>query len=114
MQGRRRRSVDDSSQTRKRALMTGGLAALLILTFLLLIISATTASVVPQPSASVVYRLGPFHGILTAGFHLLPPSVHVIRCCDSLPDTVPDIPAQVGITRDNGQVGVDGVLSLRV
>ena len=53
--------------------MTGGLVALLILTFLVLIIIAKTAVVVPQQSAYVVERLGRFHGILNAGFHVLLP-----------------------------------------
>ena len=114
VQGRRRRSPDDFSQTRKRALMTGGLVALLILTFLVLIIVAKTAVVVPQQSAYVVERLGRFHGILNAGFHVLLPFVDVIRYRHSLKEIAVDIPAQVCITRDNVQVGVDGVLYLKV
>ena len=94
--------------------MTGGLLALLILTFLVLIIVAKTAVVVPQQSAYVVERLGRFHGILNAGFHVLLPFVDVIRYRHSLKETAIDIPAQVCITRDNVQVGVDGVLYLKV
>ena len=94
--------------------MTGGLAALLILTFLVLIIIAKTAVVVPQQSAFVVERLGRFHGILNAGFHVLLPFVDVIRYRHSLKEIAVDIPAQVCITRDNVQVGVDGVLYLKV
>ena len=94
--------------------MTGGLLALVILTFLVLIIVAKTAVVVPQQSAYVVERLGRFHGVLNAGFHVLLPFVDVIRYRHSLKETAVDIPAQVCITRDNVQVGVDGVLYLRV
>ena len=94
--------------------MTGGLVALLILTFLVLIVVAKTAIVVPQQSAYVVERLGRFHGILNAGFHVLLPFVDVIRYRHSLKETAVDIPAQVCITRDNVQVGVDGVLYLKV
>ena len=94
--------------------MTGGLVALLILTFLVLVIIAKTAVVVPQQSAYVVERLGRFHGILNAGFHVLLPFVDVIRYRHSLKETAVDIPAQVCITRDNVQVGVDGVLYLKV
>ena len=94
--------------------MTGGLAALLILTFLVLVIVAKTAVVVPQQSAYVVERLGRFHGILNAGFHVLLPFVDVIRYRHSLKEIAVDIPAQVCITRDNVQVGVDGVLYLKV
>ena len=94
--------------------MTGSLVALLILTFLVLIVIAKTAIVVPQQSAYVVERLGRFHGILNAGFHVLLPFVDVIRYRHSLKETAIDIPAQVCITRDNVQVGVDGVLYLKV
>jgi regulator of protease activity HflC (stomatin/prohibitin superfamily) len=94
--------------------MTGGLVALLILTFLVLVIIAKTAVVVPQQSAYVVERLGRFHAILNAGFHVLLPFVDVIRYRHSLKEIAVDIPAQVCITRDNVQVGVDGVLYLKV
>jgi regulator of protease activity HflC (stomatin/prohibitin superfamily) len=94
--------------------MTGSLVALLILTFLVLIVIAKTAVVVPQQSAYVVERLGRFHAILNAGFHVLLPFVDAIRYRHSLKETAIDIPAQVCITRDNVQVGVDGVLYLKV
>ncbi|MEO5742845.1 MAG: stomatin-like protein [Vicinamibacterales bacterium] len=94
--------------------MTGGLVALLIFTFLVLVIVAKTAVVVPQQSAYVVERLGRFHAILNAGFHVLLPFVDVIRYRHSLKEIAVDIPAQVCITRDNVQVGVDGVLYLKV
>src|SRR5687767_7889996 len=94
--------------------MTGGVVALLILTFLVLIVIAKTAIVVPQQSAYVVERLGRFHAILNAGFHVLLPFVDVIRYRHSLKEVAIDIPAQVCITRDNVQVGVDGVLYLKV
>ncbi len=94
--------------------MNGSLLALLILAILVLIVVAKTAVVVPQQSAYVVERLGRFHGILNAGFHVLLPFVDVLRYRHSLKETAVDIPAQVCITRDNVQVGVDGVLYLKV
>jgi regulator of protease activity HflC (stomatin/prohibitin superfamily) len=94
--------------------MTGGLVAVLILALLVLIIIAKTAVVVPQQSSYVVERLGRFHGILNAGFHVLLPFVDVIRYRHTLKEMAIDIPAQVCITRDNVQVGVDGVLYLKV
>ena len=75
---------------------------------------AKTAVVVPQQSAFVVERLGRYNGTLNAGFHILVPFVDVIRYRHSLKETAIDIPAQVCITRDNVQVGVDGVLYLKV
>src|SRR5829696_2146325 len=52
--------------------------------------------------------------IVHAGFHILVPFVDVIRYRHSLKEQSIDIPAQVCITRDNVQVGVDGVLYLKV
>jgi regulator of protease activity HflC (stomatin/prohibitin superfamily) len=94
--------------------VTGSLIVLLILAFLVLIIIAKTAIVVPQQSAYVVERLGRYYGTLGAGFHVLLPFVDTIRYRHSLKEMAVDIPAQVCITRDNVQVGVDGVLYLKV
>ena len=90
---------------------------LLVLGFLLivlLILIAKTAVVVPQQSIYVIERLGKFAGTLEAGFHILTPFVDLIRYKHSLKETAIDIPEQVCITRDNVQVGVDGVLYLKV
>src|SRR5918994_2125322 len=94
--------------------MTGGLIVFFILAVLVLIIIAKTAIVVLQQSAYVVERLGRFHATLGAGFHVLLPFVDTIRYRHSLKEIAVDIPAQVCITRDNVQVGVDGVLYLKV
>jgi len=94
--------------------MTPGLVVLLILAIVVLIVIAKTAVVVPQQNAYVVERLGRFSGTLGAGFHVLLPFIDVIRYRHSLKESAYDIPAQVCITRDNVQVGVDGVLYLKV
>jgi regulator of protease activity HflC (stomatin/prohibitin superfamily) len=94
--------------------MTGGIVVFAILALLVIIVVAKTAIVVPQQSAYVVERLGRFHATLAAGFHVLLPFVDVIRYRHSLKETAIDIPAQVCITRDNVQVGVDGILYLKV
>jgi regulator of protease activity HflC (stomatin/prohibitin superfamily) len=95
-------------------LITPGLIVLLILALVVLIVIAKTAVVVPQQNAYVVERLGRYAGTLGAGFHVLLPFVDVIRYRHSLKEAAYDIPAQVCITRDNVQVGVDGVLYLKV
>jgi regulator of protease activity HflC (stomatin/prohibitin superfamily) len=94
--------------------VTGGLIFLLVLAFVVLVIIAKTAVVVPQQSAYVVERLGRFRGTLGAGFHVLMPFIDVIRYRHNLKEQAADIPAQVCITRDNVQVGVDGILYLKV
>ena len=85
-----------------------------LIALLAIIIVYKTALVVPQQSAFVVERLGRYHGTLNAGFHILVPFVDVIRYQHSLKEQAIDIPAQVCITRDNVQVGVDGILYLKV
>ena len=94
--------------------MTGGIVVFGILALLVIIVIAKTAVVVPQQSAYVVERLGRYHATLSAGFHVLLPFVDAIRYRHSLKETAIDIPAQVCITRDNVQVGVDGILYLKV
>jgi len=94
--------------------MSGGLIVVLVLAALVIIIIAKTAVVVPQQSTFVVERLGKFHSTLSAGFHILLPFVDVIRYRHSLKEVAIDIAEQICITRDNVQVGVDGVLYLKV
>ncbi len=85
-----------------------------LIVILFFVVLAKTAVVVPQQSTFIVERLGKFSGVLSAGFHVLMPFVDVIRYRHSLKESAIDIPEQVCITRDNVQVGVDGVLYLKV
>jgi len=87
---------------------------LILVALLVLLVLYKTAVVVPQQSAFVVERLGRYNATLNAGFHILVPFVDVIRYRHSLKEQALDIPAQVCITRDNVQVGVDGILYLKV
>jgi regulator of protease activity HflC (stomatin/prohibitin superfamily) len=94
--------------------MDVSLIVMLVFVLLVLIIVAKTAVVVPQQSAYVVERLGKYSGTLQAGFHVLVPFMDVIRYKHNLKEIAIDIPEQICITRDNVQVGIDGVLYLRV
>ena len=94
--------------------LNGALIVFLVIAVFVLFVVFRTAVVVPQQSAYVVERLGRYHATMNAGFHLLMPFVDVIRYRHSLKETAWDIAAQVCITRDNVQVGVDGILYLKV
>ncbi|MGH9363320.1 MAG: SPFH domain-containing protein [Thermoanaerobaculia bacterium] len=94
--------------------MEFGLIVIIVLAVLVLIIIAKTAVVVPQQNAYVVERLGRYAGTIGAGFHVLVPFFDRIRYRHSLKEQAFDIPEQICITRDNVQVGVDGVLYLKV
>ena len=94
--------------------MTGTIIVAAVLAVVVIIVIAKTAVVVPQQNAFVVERLGKFRSTLNAGFHVLLPFLDVVRYKHSLKERAVDIPEQICITRDNVQVGVDGVLYLKV
>jgi len=94
--------------------MSGELLATLVFAALALLVLKKTAVVVPQQSAYVVERLGKFSSTLNAGLHILVPFIDVIRYKHSLKELALDVPEQICITKDNVQVGVDGVLYIKV
>ena len=94
--------------------MNFGFGVGLALAILAIVVLLKTAVVVPQQSAYVVEYLGKYSRTLSAGFHILVPFVEVVAYRHSLKEQAIDIPEQTCITRDNVQVGIDGVLYLRV
>ena len=88
--------------------------AVVAVVLLVVWVIARTALVVPQQSAYVVETVGRYSRTLQAGFHLLVPFVDRVAYRHTLKEQTIDIPEQVCITRDNVQVGVDGVLYLQV
>lgn len=91
-----------------------GYVILGVLAVFVVIALVKTAVVVPNRSAFIVERLGKFHTVLYAGFHLLVPFVDVVAYRRSLKEQVLDVPKQTCITRDNVSVDIDGVLYLQV
>ena len=87
---------------------------LIVVALLVLIVIWKTAVVVPQQAAFIVERLGRFNGVLEAGFHVLAPFFDSITYRHTLKEQAIDIPEQVCITKDNVQVGVDGILYMKV
>ena len=84
------------------------------LVFVVIIVLVKTAIVVPQQSGFVVERLGKYSKTLSAGFHILFPFIERVAYKHSLKEQAVDIDEQICITRDNVQVGIDGVLYLQV
>jgi regulator of protease activity HflC (stomatin/prohibitin superfamily) len=81
---------------------------------LIVIAFMKTVTVVPQQSAFVVEYLGKYSRTIQAGFHILIPFAEKIAYRHSLKELALDIAEQICITRDNVQVGVDGVLYMQV
>ena len=86
----------------------------LTIAILVIIVIAKTATIVPQQSGFVVENLGRYSRTLHAGFHILVPFVERIAYRLNLKEEALDIPEQVCITKDNVQVGVDGILYMQV
>ncbi len=86
----------------------------LTITFVVILVLAKTALVVPQQSAYVIERLGKYSRTVRAGFHILIPFIERVAYRHTLKEQAADIAEQICITRDNVQVGVDGILYLQV
>jgi regulator of protease activity HflC (stomatin/prohibitin superfamily) len=86
----------------------------LVVAAVALVVLFKTAIVVPQQSAFIVERLGKYSKTLHAGFHILVPGIERIAYRHSLKESAIDIAEQICITKDNVQVGIDGVLYLQV
>ena len=93
--------------------MENVIVALVVAVFAIVVVSKI-ARVVPQQQAWVVERLGKYSTTLHAGFHILIPFLDTVRYKHSLKEAALDVPEQVCITKDNVQVGVDGVLYVKV
>jgi len=70
--------------------------------------------VVPQQQAWVVERLGKFHGVLEPGLNIIVPFFDRVAYRHSLKEVPLDVAEQVCITRDNTQLGVDGIIYYQV
>ena len=87
---------------------------LLVLAALAVIIIAKGVCIVPQQSAYVIERLGKFDRVLNAGISYIIPFIDRKAYVHTLKEQAMDIPEQICITRDNVQVGVDGVIFIQV
>ncbi|MDP9190164.1 MAG: paraslipin [Acidobacteriota bacterium] len=93
---------------------SGGLIVAVVLAIFAMIIISKIVRVVPQQQAWVVERLGKYSGTLDAGLHILMPFLDVVRYKHSLKEIALDVPEQTCITKDNVQVGVDGILYFKI
>ena len=99
------------------ALASAGLAGFAVPFFLIgLVVVAGWESMrqVPQQQAWVVERLGKFHATLEPGLNWIMPFLDKVSYRHSLKETPLDVPEQVCITKDNTQLGVDGIIYYQV
>lgn len=87
---------------------------LIVLAVLAVILIVKGVCIIPQQSAYVIERLGKFNRVLHAGISYIIPFIDRVAYKHTLKEQALDIPEQVCITRDNVQVGVDGVIFIQV
>ena len=87
---------------------------LIIFALLVIIVLIKSIKVVPQQNAYVIERLGKYLSTLEPGISFIIPFADRVAYKHSLKEIAMDIPEQVCITRDNVQVGVDGVVFMQV
>ncbi|MDX1492260.1 MAG: stomatin-like protein [Pseudohongiellaceae bacterium] len=85
-----------------------GLALAVVVTIL------KTVRIVPQRSNFVIERLGKYSRTLESGFHILIPLVDKVAYQHTLKEEVIDVERQACVTKDNIQVGINGVLYMQV
>ena len=86
----------------------------LLFTVVFFIVLFRTARIIPQRQEWIVERLGKFHRTLGAGFHIIVPFIDRVAYHRSLKEDLIKIPQQNSITKDNVQLGIDGVLYIQV
>jgi regulator of protease activity HflC (stomatin/prohibitin superfamily) len=70
--------------------------------------------IVPQQTALVIERFGRYHSTLQPGLNLIIPFLDRAAYSHSLKEVPLDVPEQICITKDNTQLGVDGVIYFQV
>jgi regulator of protease activity HflC (stomatin/prohibitin superfamily) len=94
--------------------MNGNLIVAVVVAIFAMLVISKIVRVVPQQQGWVVERLGKYYDTLGAGLHILWPFFDTVRYKHSLKEIALDVPEQICITKDNVQVGVDGVLFFKV
>lgn len=94
--------------------MTAGTLVGFFIVMVVVVAIVKTAIVVPQQNGYVIERLGKYHRTIYAGFHILIPFFDRIAYRHTLKEEATDIPEQICITSDNVQVGIDGIVYMKV
>ena len=78
------------------------------------VIAVESIRQVPQQMAWVVERMGKYNSVLEPGLNVIVPFLDRVAYRHSLKETSLDVQEQVCITRDNTQLGVDGIIYYQV
>ena len=92
---------------------TFGVLVVVLVIFAFLFLKAGI-KIVSQADNLLIERLGKFHKVLDAGFHIIIPFVDQIRAIITIKEQLVDITKQQVITKDNVNISVDGIVFLKV
>ncbi|HVY07173.1 MAG TPA: SPFH domain-containing protein [Burkholderiales bacterium] len=93
---------------------TQGFAIPIFILLVAIVFVIEGVKVVPQQNAWVVERLGKYHASLEPGLNFIVPFIDRVAYRHSLKEVPLDVPEQVCITKDNTQLGVDGIIYFQV
>jgi regulator of protease activity HflC (stomatin/prohibitin superfamily) len=86
----------------------------IVLLIIAAVIFVMSIRIVPQANAYVIERLGVYHSVWVAGFHVLVPFVDRVARKITLKERVLDYPPQPVITKDNVTMQIDTVVYFQV
>ncbi|MGH1600569.1 SPFH domain-containing protein [Campylobacter majalis] len=87
---------------------------LFVVVIVTVIFVKSAIKIVSQADILIVERLGKFHKILDAGFHVIIPFIDQVRTSITIREQLVDITKQQVITKDNVNISVDGIVFLKV
>jgi len=96
------------------ALNLGNFAVPFFVIALVVVVAMEAVRQVPQQQAWVIERWGEYNRVLEPGLNWIIPFMDRVAYRHSLKETPLDVPEQVCITKDNTQLGVDGIIYYQV
>lgn len=90
------------------------LSLVIVIVFLVALFAKSAVKIVPQADMLIVERLGKFHTVLHAGFHVIIPFIDRITAKLTTKEQLVEIARQQVITKDNVNITVDGIVYAKV
>src|SRR5574344_2385654 len=90
------------------------IAVVVALLFFAIVIISKGVKIVSQSDLYVVERLGKFHKVLSGGFHIIIPIIDQVRAVLTSREQLVNIEKQAGITKDNVNIYIDGIVFCKV
>lgn len=90
------------------------MSLVIVVCFLVAIFAKSAVKIVSQADMLVIERLGKFHTVLHAGFHVIIPFIDKVSAKLTTKEQLVEIARQQVITKDNVNISVDGIVYAKV